>query len=277
MRCRSSPPKYSISTRPREASPWIRTRVWSRWRRASITRWRFGSRLARAPDARLGARGAAGRAIASAARTESCSRRSGRADGAAARGSPPGAGPWRGPPSDAAPPRLLEARGTARAGAGGSRRSSGRGSRDGRSRPGSCRSRAGSGRRAPARSHSGRGAGRLDQGELETLAVVDIGDHRGIAARPAARAARQRRSPTSSWYRSPARRTTTGCSTPCCSIESESLASASGSKRLRGCSGLGSMRSTGISPGEGLGRQAPAPARRAARPAAGRRCHARAR
>lgn len=29
-RCRSSSPKYSISTRPRLASPWIRIRVWKR-------------------------------------------------------------------------------------------------------------------------------------------------------------------------------------------------------------------------------------------------------
>ena len=60
MRCRSSTPKYSISTRPREASPWIRTRVCRRWRRASTTRWRFGSWLARAPAPRGGGRAAGG-------------------------------------------------------------------------------------------------------------------------------------------------------------------------------------------------------------------------
>ena len=38
----------------------------------------------------------------------------------------------------------------------------------------------------------------LDQRELEAVAIVDVGTTAGIAARPAARAARQRRSPTSS-------------------------------------------------------------------------------
>src|ERR1035437_7043325 len=69
----------------------------------------------------------------------------------------------------------------------------------------------------------------------------------GIAASPASRAARQRRSPATSWYWfGPRGRTRTGCRTPCSRIEAASSSSAASSNTRRGFSGLASTRSIGM-------------------------------
>jgi len=69
----------------------------------------------------------------------------------------------------------------------------------------------------------------------------------GITSSPAKRAARHRRSPATMVYRLPSGYTMMGCITPDCWIDSASWRSASSSKRLRGCSRLGSMLPRGNS------------------------------
>ncbi len=79
----------------------------------------------------------------------------------------------------------------------------------------------------------------------------------GIVSSPASWLARHRRSPMTSWYCSgPIRRTTIGCMRPNSRIECTSSPSASSSKTLRGCLGLGwicSGGSRGTPPGGGEG------------------------
>jgi hypothetical protein len=70
----------------------------------------------------------------------------------------------------------------------------------------------------------------------------------GMRSSSAACAARQRRSPITSWNElGETSRTTIGCSRPNSRIECCSSASASSSNEVRGCLGLGWMAPTGIS------------------------------
>src|SRR5882724_7145480 len=69
----------------------------------------------------------------------------------------------------------------------------------------------------------------------------------GIRVRPASLAARQRRSPTTSWYPSPSRRTTTGWSTPLCVKDAARSCKALSLKSFLGCFGFGTIASTGSS------------------------------
>ena len=69
----------------------------------------------------------------------------------------------------------------------------------------------------------------------------------GSFSRPAICAARQRRSPATISKRSPLRRTTMGCTRPALLIDSANSCSLTSSKRVLGCSGLGSSRSRSTS------------------------------
>ena len=67
-----------------------------------------------------------------------------------------------------------------------------------------------------------------------------------IVSRPAIFEARQRRSPATSWNLAlPRGRTRIGWRTPCSRIDAASSSSVSGSNARRGCSGFGSIRSSG--------------------------------
>src|SRR5665811_2499401 len=68
----------------------------------------------------------------------------------------------------------------------------------------------------------------------------------GMVASPASRAARQRRSPATSWYWfGPSGRRRTGWRTPCSRIDAASSSRADASKTRRGFCGLASIRSIG--------------------------------
>src|SRR5258705_720997 len=69
----------------------------------------------------------------------------------------------------------------------------------------------------------------------------------GIRVRPASLAARRRRSPTTSWYPSPSRRTTTGWSTPLCVKDAARSCKALSLKSFLGCLGFGAIVSMGSS------------------------------
>ncbi len=66
----------------------------------------------------------------------------------------------------------------------------------------------------------------------------------GTELSPAARAARSRRSPATSWKRPPTCRTTSGCKMPCVLMLALRAESSSSSKPLRGWNGLCSITST---------------------------------
>ena len=69
----------------------------------------------------------------------------------------------------------------------------------------------------------------------------------GTVARPASFAARSRRSPVTTSYPWPVRRTTIGCRIPTSRIDAANSASVSSSNRLLGCFGLGAIALAGTS------------------------------